>query len=245
MIYSPSYKRCDGVKTHLILPEVIYCVHEFEADDYKKKGFKVEVLPDSLKGNIARVRNYILDNFINDKGVIIDDDIEDVLFWSSVDGDPVQEPVKDIIDVIERGFLLCEDWGLKLWGVNVVSDKGSYREYTPFSTSSYISASLMGFVKNDLRFDESIPLKEDYDYVIQNCNKYRGALRLNMFSLKKKDHKNLGGCADYRNMIVERDNFDRLRDKWGSDIVKEDLKSSKKQKAFDLNPIIRIPIKGV
>ena len=76
-IYSPSYKRADGVKTHLIIPEVIYCVHEFEADQYRAKKLKIEVMPDELRGNLARVRNYILDNYIKREGVMIDDDIHD------------------------------------------------------------------------------------------------------------------------------------------------------------------------
>ena len=33
-------------------------------------------MPDSIKGNIARVRNYMLDNYIGDKGLIVDDDLE-------------------------------------------------------------------------------------------------------------------------------------------------------------------------
>ena len=32
-IYAPSYKRAKGVKTHKIIKDVTYCVHEFEADD--------------------------------------------------------------------------------------------------------------------------------------------------------------------------------------------------------------------
>ena len=75
-IFAPSFKRANGVKTHNIIEDVIYCVHEFEAEEYKALGYNIEVMPDKVKGNIARVRNYILDNFIKDKGLIIDDDIE-------------------------------------------------------------------------------------------------------------------------------------------------------------------------
>lgn len=51
-----------------------------------------------------------------------------------------------------------------------------------------------------------------------------------------------GGTADIRNLDREKKQFDKFQRKWGSDIVKYD-KTSKK--GFDINPIIKIPIKGV
>ena len=86
-IYAPSYKRAKGVKTHKIIEDIIYCVHEFEADDYKKLGYNVEVMPDSIKGNIARVRNYMLDNYIGEKGLIVDDDLEAIKRWNEKNPD--------------------------------------------------------------------------------------------------------------------------------------------------------------
>ena len=56
-IYAPSYKRAKGVKTHKLIPDVIYCVHEFEAQEYIDEGYNVEVMPNDIGGNIARVRN--------------------------------------------------------------------------------------------------------------------------------------------------------------------------------------------
>lgn len=47
----------------------------------------------------------------------------------------------------------------------------------------------------------------------------------------------------------EREQFELLRKKWGSDIVKLDRsnkgRSKKKRKYIDYNPIIKIPIKGI
>ena len=39
-IISPSYKRAKTVKTHKLIENINYAVHEFEADEYKKEGFK-------------------------------------------------------------------------------------------------------------------------------------------------------------------------------------------------------------
>ena len=141
---------------------------------------------------------------------------------------------------------MCEESGAKLWGINILGDKGSYREYSPFGLTNTISASFMGFLNNELRFDERLPLKDDYDYCLQNLNQYRKILRINYACMVKKDHGNLGGCADYRTMSRERDQIKLLQKKWGKSIVKLDTtQRSKKIKNFDLNPIIKAPIKGI
>ena len=245
-IYAPSYKRSEGVKTHKIIPDIIYCVHEFEAEKYREKGYNIEVMPDDVGGNIARVRNYILKNFVKDKGLVIDDDIEGFKIWEWEDDIPTAKEIEDIYEFIEQGFNLCEEFGCRLWGINIIGDKGSYREYTPFSLSNTISGSFMGFLNNECTFDERIPLKEDYDYSIQNVNKYRRLLRINYAHMIKKDHKNLGGCADYRTLDREVEQLELLQRKWGKRIVKNDTtQRGKKKKGFDINPIINIPINGI
>ena len=93
-IYAPSYKRAKGVKTHRIIPSITYCVHEFEAQEYIDEGYKVEIMPDEIGGNIARVRNYMLKHYIKDKGLIIDDDIEALKFWSTEDGLPKSKNIE-------------------------------------------------------------------------------------------------------------------------------------------------------
>ena len=158
----------------------------------------------------------------------------------------------ELMNMIERYTILASDWGVYLWGVNVNCDKQSYREYSPFSTTSYISASFSCFLKgNELRYDENFSLKEDYDMTIQQCNKYRKVLRLNKYHYFKKTAENAGGCATYRNMDIEEKQLRMLQKKWGTDIVKQDRadkshRSDKgKNKKIDYNPIIKIPISGI
>ncbi len=245
-IYSPSYKRADGVKTHKIIPDIIYCVAEFEAQKYIDRGYNVEIIPNEVQGNVARVRNYIVNNYIKDKGMMIDDDIEAFKFWSIKENKPTVIPIDDMHEFIEHGFSLCEQFGCRLWGINILGDKGSYREYTPFSLTNSISASFMGFLNNKLRFDERIPLKEDYDYCIQNANIYRKLLRLNYANMVKRDHGNKGGCAEARTIEYEKEQLKLFQRKWGSKIVRNDLtQKGKRKRTFDLNPIVKIPISGI
>lgn len=250
-IYSPSYKRAGTVITSQWFPHLQYVVHEFEAEDYRKAGHDVIVAPDTTRGNIARVRNWILNQHtILDPLVILDDDIESVKRWEMVDGNWIQKILSgdEFLEFIEAGFEMAQDWNVKLWGMNCLGDKGSYREYTPFSCKSYISASFHGIFPGPLRYDERIPLKEDFDFCIQNLAKYRSILRFNMFSMVKKDHGNPGGCAVYRTIEREKEQLELLQTKWGSNLIKNDLTekvNQKKKGSFDLNPIMKVPIAGI
>ena len=238
-LISPSYKRSKNVKTHKLIENITYAVHEFEADSYKKEGYDVIILPDSTRGNIPKVRNWILEQNYNDVIVFIDDDIEHFNYWQNC----VHIKLKDdkLIEHIESMLNIALEWGVTLFGVNPASDKGSYREYTPFSTTSYISSSFQGLIKCKYKYDINLPLKEDYDLCIQICNAERKILRFNQYSLTKKDHGNIGGCADYRTLEREKSQFELFQKKWGNQIVKQD----KSSKGFDINPIVKIPIGGV
>jgi hypothetical protein len=252
-IYSPSYKRSDGIRTHRLLPDIQYCVAESEGDAYRAQGVNVITMPDKVQGNIARVRNWILDH-ARKQGkpfAIIDDDIRYVKQWTkhnktgNLDGDR-------LIEFIESSFNLASEWGVRLWGLHFNQDKGNYRESCPFSTLSFLTASFHGFVDCNfpLRYDEEIPLKEDYDMTLQELSAWRKVLRFNFVHLIKDDHKNKGGCADMRSVRIEKDQLMKFQLKWGSDIVRVDNGSNrkatrKKQIGYDINPMIRVPIKGV
>ena len=243
-IYSPSYKRADICKTHKYLPQVTYVVRESEADEYKKVHNNLWVVPDSAQGNVARIRNYILDNAKEEKIVLMDDDIN---HFGRFNGNKLKKlNNKEVLNMIDEGMQLAEDLGTCYWGINLLQDKGAYREYTPFGTCQIILGPLQGHIKNSLRYDEKIYLKEDYDMSLQVLNKYRKTLRMNMYHYVCDQATLKGGCADTRSVEREMEHILMLQKKWGTDIVKLDTSNkSKKQKTFDINPIIKVPIKGV
>lgn len=149
---------------------------------------------------------------------------------------------------VEKYSLICEEFGFKLWGVNLNKDPLSYKHSTPFSLTSLILGPFSVHLKNPIRYDERIPLKEDYDVAIQHLNKYRGILRLNFVHYDCLQSENVGGCSAIRNIRREKEQFDLLEKKWGSTIVKRDTTNkgrTKKEKPFDYNPIIKVPIKGL
>jgi hypothetical protein len=85
---------------------------------------------------------------------------------------------------------------------------------------------------------------------VQQLNRFRKVLRVNKYFYMKKGAEQVGGCATYRNITKEVGQTQLLRNKWGSKIVKFDNNershSSTKNKSLpDINPVIRVPIKGV
>lgn len=261
VICCPSYKR-PYVETLKYLPfcKVYVAPEEYESYlefNYKHKDNIVKC-PKGIQGNVSRIRNYILDTeFENGADIvcIVDDDLKAIEhFEMSEDKTYAYEKVKvkaeEFIDFIYRYSMLCYQWGFKMWGVNINSDTMSFRHYTPFSTNSVVLGVFGCFLKGmECRYDEALPLKEDYDLFIQNCNKYRGVLRLNGYYYNCRQSEQKGGCTIYRNMEKEKEQFELLQKKWGSSIVRLDTsnkgRSKKNRKYIDYNPIIKIPIKGI
>ena len=114
-IYSPSYKRAAICKTHKYLPQVTYVVRESEAEDYKKVHDNLWIVPDSAQGNIARIRNYILDNAPEDNIILMDDDIK---YFGRFNGNKHKKlDSGEVTDMIMEGIQLADDLDIKLWGL--------------------------------------------------------------------------------------------------------------------------------
>lgn len=250
----PSYKR-PKVESLDLFPHSRVYVAEREYDAYisaNPDGADIVAMPDNVQGNIARVRNYILDTeFANgaDCVAIMDDDMDYIGRFVSEDSRfgvygyrKVLLSEEQLVDFIVKGALLCDEWGFKHFGVNCVCDPKAYRQHTPFNTTKYIGSPFSCHLNNPIRYDESIPLKEDYDITLQHQLRYGGALRFNMFFYHCKQSEQDGGCADMRSLDMEREQFALLQKKWGTAIVKKDCGSKKE---FDYNPIIKSPLKGV
>lgn len=253
----PSYKR-PKVKTLDYLPYCKVWVDSREADAYREAnpGAEIVVCDEGVQGNVSRVRNHILNReFASgaDAVLILDDDMSGVYVWDGPKVRPYERRKLDkdeFLLFVEKYSEMCRDWGFKMWGCNCNQDFQSYRQIAPFSTSAFLGGPFQCFLNNPLRYDERLSLKEDYDMTIQQCNKYRGVLRLNFAFYICKQSKQEGGCASYRNRQRESEQLDMLEKKWGGRIVKRDKtdrnhKSNKQREWEDYNPIINIPIKGI
>lgn len=257
VICCPSYRR-PVVETLRYIPFCRVYVDGKEFDEYVKANPGADIVrcEDGVQGNLCRVRNYIIrQEFLGgaDAVVIIDDDMEGLYLWRGNDATKSMEKVKlmtnEVLPFMEKYSEICRDLGFFFWGGQCNQDSLSYRQYSPFSFSSYIGGPLQCFIKgNECFYDERLPLKEDYDMTLQQCNRYRGCLRVNFLTYNVKQSEQSGGCATYRSYLREKEQFELLQKKWGNRIVSEDKSNkgkTKKTKLFDYNPIIKIPINGI
>jgi len=241
--YSPSYKRPEKSITQVNYPFVKLVVKEDEAEAYRNNGNDIIVCPNEAQGNTGRIRNWILDNLFDDADclVLLDDDCRMIGRWENQKNYKFNP--EELEEFCEIHTTLCRDLGFRFWGLNTVTDKGAYREYTPFSTLQFIGGPFQAHLKDsEIRYDTNLPLKEDYDITLQHILQYGGVLRVNYAHYDVKQAEQTGGCATYRNLEREKEQFFALQKKWGKDIIKRD-KSSKK--SFDFNPVMKVPTKGI
>lgn len=254
-VCAPSYRR-PKVLTLAYLPFCRIYVAPEEADAYRSANPNADIVEcaPGIQGNLCRVRNYILDqelSFGADVVVIIDDDMSGIFYWEN-NRQLHKLESSEFLWFIERYSRLAKDWGAYLWGINVNPDPQSYCENRPFSTVSYVGGPFQAFLSgNECRYDERLPLKEDYDMTLQQLNRYRIILRINKYFYKVKQSQQAGGCATYRNLVEERRQLELLQKKWGTKIVRLDNldrshKVTKKRGiTFDYNPVIKAPIRGI
>ena len=251
----PSLQR-PHVVTLQYLPFCRVYVDPSEAAEYRRinpDAAIVECAP-GIQGNVCRVRNHILDREFAagaDAVVTVDDDMTGIFYFEGGKEKHLL-PGDRFLAFAEKYSRLALEWGFKMWGLNINMDPQCYRECCPFSTLSFLGGPFQAFLRGgECRYDERLPLKEDYDMTLQQLNRYRGVLRVNKFHYVVKQSEQCGGCATYRNLDAERDQLLLLRRKWGRRIVRCDTmdRSHKANAArvgtFDYNPIIKVPIGGV
>ena len=242
-LFAPSYKRPYLSSTQVLYPEVTLIVSESEREDYEAQGNRVSTCPDEVQGNVCRVRNFILQsNHDADCVVILDDDCKGIARFNREDNTKMKLGSVELADFVQHATRLALDGGVKLWGINCVSDPNAYREFTPFNFVAYIGSPFSGHCKTDLFYDERLPLKEDYDLTLQHLYKYRKVLRVNAYHYFVDQAKQGGGCATYRSSSRERQQFELLQQKWGKRIIRKDTAS---RRLFDFNPILDFPLNGV
>ena len=127
---------------------------------------------------------------------------------------------REIYETMLNGFMMAEDAQIGLWGLNLIADPCAYEIVKPFQFSRPVLSPFCGILDQELRYDETLTLKEDYDYYLQSLRKYRKVLRFDFMSYNVDHQKMKGGCQTYRTKELEKEQADLFQKKWGSDIAK-------------------------
>lgn len=256
----PSFKRSDSASTLDYLPICKAWVDESEVEAYKASYPNAVIIgcPNGVQGNgPARVRNYILDTeFAKGADVVclLDDDLQsierfDVSELTGYGYERYKLNQDEVMVMLEKYSIMAKDLGAKYWGINLNPDQRCYHHNTPFSTKAMVLGPFSCHLRGTrCRYDETTLFKDDYDMAIQQLNMERVVLRVNSYHYVCKQSENAGGLANFRNRDREYEETMALQKKWGGHIVKLDTTNkghSEKEKIFDYNPIVKIPIKGV
>lgn len=173
---------------------------------------------------ILQTRNQILEYFNEwDEIFFMDDDITWAFIWYNKNNKWVKQDlsINQIEQAITKWFKDIKEKGLKLFWFYPVQN--AFFMSKTIKVNQFIIASAFGMIKTDLKFDENLPLKEDYDFTIQNYIKYGWAIRYNYITFKAKHYTNAWWCQTERNDNREKISCDYLKQKWW-DFIKENPK---------------------
>jgi len=247
-IVIPTYKRWNNLVGKDYFRTAKYVLPESQQKEYAEvlPKERMIVIPDDQDGNIARKRNWILRN-IERPLLMIDDDVKRIIHAEKGN----RERVKQMIPLtpeqaeafIESGFLLAEEWGCVMWGINVNTDGRNYQQYKPFSLTQMVLGPFQGHLEHDLVYDERMGTKEDYDICLQALNKYKKILRFNKYAYDCKHGDNSGGIVSMRTKQREIEYCEAIMRKWGKHIIK--YKLPPKSDRDLLNGVVNVPIAGV
>jgi len=246
-IIIPSYKRSDNLIGKDYFNMAKYCVPESQEKEYiKVLGKKrVIILPDDEDGNIVKKRNWILKN-ISRPLIMIDDDVSELNYFESNNNKPKKKTldINNLTTFFEKSFLLCNEFGAKMWGINQNQDTVAYKQYSPFNLSNIILGPFQGHLDHDLLFDERVGSKDDYDMSLQHLNKYKKVLRLNKYSYDCKHGDNSGGIVSYRSKDKEIEYCKAIMRKWGKRIIQYQIPPKKMTDLLNAKKV-NVPIGGV
>lgn len=173
--------------------------------------------------DIATTRNWIIDNKDSEYVIMVDDDMTRVIWLLKRTRSELSQD--QLYHLFDQMFSLCEDANIGLWGMNPIDDPIAYRIYNPFSFDSVVLGPFVAIRDTTIRYDESLPLKEDYDFYLQHLHKRHKVLRAN-FLMYIVDHQKLaGGCQTYRTRAKEIEQNKILEKKWGSHIIKANYRN--------------------
>ena len=189
----------------------IFCVKKGEKHLYEKHGCK-NVFE---TGTLMQSRNAALDMAFSENKICVQlsDDLKKVTTNKNF-APKKQVHIDFAIDQLVNVFQKVD--GVYLMGIPPTSN--DFFAKSLISKNTFCIGDMLFVKPNDLRFDTSLTLKEDYDYTLQHLSKYKNCFRYQKYLFEFEHYKNKGGAVDYRTEQEEQKNIKILFAKWGNKI---------------------------
>jgi hypothetical protein len=110
----------------------------------------------------------------------------------------------------------CAEVGASLAGCAPTDNAFYSNPANPIATSAFIVGDFILVMPCNLYFDESLRLKEDYDYTLQHLQKFGVVARRNDILASFTHRSNSGGAVEYRTPALEQASIQHLRGRWGA-----------------------------
>jgi len=198
--------------------------------DYRKLGLDAVV-----GGKLTPARNMILNDAAK-KGRVAVEVSDDISRWTYYDVSKQDLRGQTTFDKANQALagtnkcvitpLAAAQWMLakmrsspdkpKLAGVFPTGNPTMTMGFAEYSTQHFILGDFFVADTSPVRFDETMSLKEDYDYTCQHISKHGSVLRCNRLLLTVRHYANQGGAVDNRDKAgkKERENIGILQRKW-------------------------------
>jgi hypothetical protein len=189
----------------------IFCVKNGEKQLYQKHGCKNVY----ETGSLLQSRNFALNHAFEKKIICIQlsDDLKKVTTNKNFTQkkelhlDTVLPKMVEVFEKIKNVYLM-----------GIPPTNNDFYAKNKISKNTFCIGDLLFVKPCDLFFDESLTLKEDYDYTLQHIWKYGNCFRLQTYLFEFEHYKNKGGAVDYRTDNEEQKNIRYLIAKWGDKI---------------------------
>ena len=123
--------------------------------------------------------------------------------------------VRDISFVEAAKLMLdrLKDSPFKLAGIAPTANP--YFSNRSISTRHFVIGDFICVMPSEIRFDQAMTLKEDYDFTLQHIRNHGGVIRNDDILCEFEHYKNAGGAVSIRNTAEEQKNISHLKQKWG------------------------------
>lgn len=221
LIAMPSKGRAGEVSSLRFVDGAVLFVPATEFGAYRAAYPEalIHAVPNAVRG-ITRTRNFILDyaEGIGEPRVVFVDDDAITVGWVRlyVDrGRPQKMTPQEVRREFEVLSDVAEQAGFSVWGVATQAALRSVYPYRPFIFRTYVTASCMGMRSDTgLRFDETFPVKEDYELCLRMMRDEGGVLGARYMYWQNEHWGTEGGCKDYRTQEMEEEAVARLQERY-------------------------------